>query len=72
VTLADFLPPSDRGDADFLPPSDRGDADFGYPVYVLWITSSQRLLNYLTFQSFDYGPEEGYSRNESCSSGIKY
>jgi hypothetical protein len=26
-------------------------ANFDYPVYVVFFTSSQRLLNYLTFQS---------------------
>jgi hypothetical protein len=28
-------------------------ADFGYPVYVLWFSCSQRILDYLAFQSFD-------------------
>jgi len=28
----------------------------GYPVYSLWFTYSQRLLNYLAFQSFDFEP----------------
>lgn len=29
-------------------------ANFSYPVYALWFTSSQRLLNYLAFQSFKF------------------
>ena len=41
--------------------------DFGYPVHALWFSCSQRLFNYLAFKYFDFVPDEGYSRNVSCT-----
>ena len=37
---------------------------FGYPVQILWLSCSQRSLNYLVYFGVAY---EGYSRNVSCA-----
>ena len=42
-------------------------ADFSYFVSAPWFSYSKRILNYLSFQSFDFEPDEGYSRNVSCT-----
>ena len=51
----------------FLPQTQPPLANRGYPVQALWFSHSQKLINYLAFQSFDYEvPGEDYSRNASC------
>ena len=42
-------------------------ADFGHPVNALWCFCSQKLLYYLTFQSFDFDRTSDYSSKASCA-----